>query len=439
MQPYALTPLLSEKDEAESIEGGIDPLGTEPLADALAVRLVPGVRERQRRPRFLTAMAVSLEVCQDFDEEMLASDGISPPWMVFEWYFVEGLIRTSDGDGTVGIPGNLKAARAIDDGVPLSAKRYLKTATVFGFHGVYRQLARTLGIEDGGRLGETGFHLLSTWAVEQGLSGFVGTGGGPGLDARSKLRDAVSDGLKRGSTDRSNGWAGWEFFRKHLSPHGVRPKEARCVANALLNDAKGFRQDVVEFLIGEKGRRAWEKAYSEREFHRALRAGARQELRELLDAINSFELFSRLCQDAFQDCLREMTRQAGSKTPLVALARLRSVQSASKRVPELFGEALTRLEAVGESVRFSEMFTSLAERGSPLEWVERLLDHHRITQRRKPPNGKSPWFERFDDGGVIIRPDYRTDKAGTHDDGYVHLFRTPSLWQFANDLRLVKV
>ena len=143
------------------------------------------------------------------------------------------------------------------------------------------------------------------------------------MDARSKLRDAVSDGLKRGSTDRSNGWAGWEFFTKHLSPHGVRPKEARCVANALLNDAKGFRQDVVEFLIGEKGRRAWEKAYSEREFHRALRAGARQELRELLDAINSFELFSRLCQDAFQDCLREMTRQAGSKTPLVALARKR--------------------------------------------------------------------------------------------------------------------
>ena len=134
-----------------------------------------------------------------------------------------------------------------------------------------------------------------------------------------------------------------------------------------------------------------------------------------------------------------MTRQGGSKTPLVALARLRSVQSASKRVPELFGEAFERLEAVGESVRFSEMFASLAERGSPQEWVERLLDHHRITQRRKPPNGKSTWFERFDDGGVIIRPEYRTDKAGTHDDGYVHLFRTPSLWQFANDLKLVKV
>lgn len=73
MQQYALSPLLTEKDPVDSAEGGINPLGTEALADALAVRLVPGVRERQRHPRFLTAMAVSLEVCRDFDEETLAS------------------------------------------------------------------------------------------------------------------------------------------------------------------------------------------------------------------------------------------------------------------------------------------------------------------------------------------------------------------------------
>jgi len=66
-------------------EYGIDPLGTEPLADALAVRLAPGIRERQRHPRFLTALAVSLEVCSSFDEETLAADGVSAPWQVFEW------------------------------------------------------------------------------------------------------------------------------------------------------------------------------------------------------------------------------------------------------------------------------------------------------------------------------------------------------------------
>jgi hypothetical protein len=114
------------------------------------------------------------------------------------------------------------------------------------------------------------------------------------------------------------------------------------------------------------------------------------------------------------------------------------VKLASKQVPQSFGEVMTRLEPIGESVRFSETFAALAERATAAEWVERLIEHHRKTQRRKPPNGKTPWFERFDDGGLIIRPDYRTEVPGTHDDYYVHLYRTPSLWQFARDLHLVK-
>jgi hypothetical protein len=85
MENFALAPVLTEKDPMETAEGGIDPLGTEPLADALAVRLAPGIRERQRHPRFLTALAVSLEVCSSFDEETLAADGVSAPWQVFEW------------------------------------------------------------------------------------------------------------------------------------------------------------------------------------------------------------------------------------------------------------------------------------------------------------------------------------------------------------------
>ena len=47
MRNYAFAPVLTEKDPVETAEGGIDPLGTEALADALAVRLAPGVRERQ--------------------------------------------------------------------------------------------------------------------------------------------------------------------------------------------------------------------------------------------------------------------------------------------------------------------------------------------------------------------------------------------------------
>src|SRR5262249_39141819 len=133
------TPLLSEADPRVSAEGSIDPLGTYAIADAAAVRLIPGVRERQQHPRFLTCVAVSLSLCSEFSEEDIAADGISEPWQVFEWYFVEGIVRTTKERARLrGLPGQDKAAAAINDGVSLSAKRYLKTPTVFGFHGIYR-------------------------------------------------------------------------------------------------------------------------------------------------------------------------------------------------------------------------------------------------------------------------------------------------------------
>ena len=111
-----LTPLLTEKDPAISSEGSIDPLGMYAIADSLAVRLVPGVRERQSHPRFLTAIAVSLAICSEFDDDRVASDGVSEPWQVFEWYLVEGLVRSlTDEDQLQGLPGRDKAARAIQD------------------------------------------------------------------------------------------------------------------------------------------------------------------------------------------------------------------------------------------------------------------------------------------------------------------------------------
>ena|SRR5665213_4417226 len=78
---HLMVPFLSEKDDAEKSEGGIDPLGLEAIADALGTRLVPGVRERQTHPRYLTAIAVGLAVCERFDDGTLAKDGISEPWL----------------------------------------------------------------------------------------------------------------------------------------------------------------------------------------------------------------------------------------------------------------------------------------------------------------------------------------------------------------------
>lgn len=114
-----LMPLLSEADPKESAEGSIDPLGMYAIADAMAVKVVPGVRERQRHPRFLTHMAVSLSLTCEF-EDKIASDGVSEAWQVFEWYVVEGLVRrTADKAKVRGLPGQDKAFDARNDGVSL--------------------------------------------------------------------------------------------------------------------------------------------------------------------------------------------------------------------------------------------------------------------------------------------------------------------------------
>ena len=57
---------------------------------------------------------------------------------MFEWHVVEGLVRCAASRSEANVPGSQKAEKARRQGLPLSAGRYLKTPTIFGFHGVYR-------------------------------------------------------------------------------------------------------------------------------------------------------------------------------------------------------------------------------------------------------------------------------------------------------------
>ena len=61
MATFAL-PSLTLPDPMVSGEGALDPLGLANFGDRLAEELVPGVRARQNRVRFLTAMAVAAAV-----------------------------------------------------------------------------------------------------------------------------------------------------------------------------------------------------------------------------------------------------------------------------------------------------------------------------------------------------------------------------------------
>ena len=437
-----LLPLLSDADPRVSAEGSIDPLGMYAVADALAVRMIPGVRERQQHPRFLTSIAVSLALTSEFDDENVASDGISEPWQVFEWHVVEGMVRTTKESKLLrGLPGQDKASRAIKNKAPLSAKWYLKTPTVFGFHGVYRALARDVEVELANRLGDTGYALITTWEAEQGLNGFCGSQSGPGKATRQRLVDAIKDGLATGAVARSPGWAGWQFFSDHLGVYNAGKREARLIGQALLNPSSGYRKELFGSLVSPEGQAVWarqseSKSPSERRFHEVLLRTASPGLRDLLLAIDMYERFCRLLQDAFDDCLWRLSHyqqriQAGE------LAKLKGVTTAAKGIPHIFAETAERLSPFGEAVRFQESFSVLAERVTVLEWLERLLEHHCRVQYNKPPTGKAPWFDRFDDGSRMIRTGYIRDVGGRYDDAYVHAYRTASLWSFACDLGMV--
>lgn len=430
-------PTLSEADPAVSVEGSIDPLGLYTLADALAVRLVPGVRERQKHPRFLTAMAVAFAVCDDFPPDTLAADEVSEPWQVFEWHQVQGQVLTAKHpDDLKGLPGQEKVRSALRDHVPLSAKRYLKTPTVFGFHGIYRALSRDVGLELADRLGEVGHELLTVWEREQGLSGLTGSGDGPGKPLRRKLRDAVSEGVVTGCVNRTKGWDGWEFFSKHLGIYSAGEREAAVITAALRDPDSGHRRTVFDALVGAGGQKLWQEEKSERRFHASLLPTAGDGLTELLRAIDVYERFSRLMQDAFDD-VRFHLSHPQRRLAASEFATLPNVVRAAQGVPDLFQEVAERLAPFVLAAKFQDAFGTLAERCHHEEWVSKLLDHHFRVQASKPPNGKAAWFDRFDGGGYLVRTGYLRDAGGKGGDEYVHAYRTGSLWQFAQDLKQV--
>jgi hypothetical protein len=189
-------PFSSEFDPSEEGEGSIDPLGLQPGYERLANRFLPAVTVRMGHPRFVTAMAVGACICEGWDSDTVAADGDTPPWLVWEWFVVESFIRAADSlSGISGIPGVQKVQRALRNQRPVSASSYLKTPSAFGFTGVFRRLATGIGVlTDDGRLDDGGFELVTAWAKDQSLEGFIDA---PNHVFRDRLRRAVARAWRR--------------------------------------------------------------------------------------------------------------------------------------------------------------------------------------------------------------------------------------------------
>lgn len=429
-------PLLSEADPLEqSLEGALDPLGIYAIADSLALKLAPGVRERQAHPRYLTAMVVGMSVCERFDPDRFASDGVSSPWQVFEWYVVEALVRYfGDSDAIRGLPGRNKAMAARRNRLPLSAGNYLKTPSVFGFFGVYKLLGETIGLFDKDGLLPQGWALLEAWEHDQGLVGFH-LGNGAAGSERQKLVAAVSDGLDTGATARKDGWGGWEFLSTHLAPYNAVRREREMLWRTILGDPGDPRAHLAEFLVSDDGQRFWVSGgLSELAVHSALKRRVSGELRELLEAIAVYETFARRIQDAFDEIL---WRQTDVKRPLSAreLSSGVCVTRAVNEIPPMRDKLYAMLEAHGEETRLALWFEAVLEPNKPAAWVEHLLQHHIENQRRKPPNGKNPWFDSYENDTITVRSAYLRTEPVVSSDEYVHGYRARPLISFALDLK----
>lgn len=431
-------PSLSSYITLENSQGTLDPLGMYSIADRLATLLAPDLRERMKHPRYLTAIAVGAYVCSDFGEEDLAVDEISPPWQVYEWYITSALVKRfdkdKDSDQLKGMPSREKTTSAMRDGVPLSAIRYLKTPSVFGFHGVYRTLAKGINLTDDNLIGEFGIKLIDVWEKEQRLEGFrVGLTGTPGNDFRNRLQDAVKSGMKIGAVAKP--WS-WEYnirIAESLAPKSPGKKEAAILFERLLEGNTPSRAELIQFIISERGQKVI-ASESEKQLHIALLVNA-VETKDLLLAIQAYENVCRLLYNAFYECLQWMGGHQ-SKATTTQLAQLSSVKKACKDLPKAFSNADSQLEKFTDVfATFTQNFDQLRGSYSPTDWVKLLFEHHTKVQKNKPPSGKASWVLEHTAGSYLLNSTQANGVDLTEE--YVHQYRTFALQSFMKDLRKI--
>lgn len=427
-------PNLSAYHTLENSQGTLDPLGLFTISDRLASRLVPGLRERMQHPRYLTAMAVGAVVCAGFSEDELAADELSESWQVFEWYIASAFVKSFDkidNEQLKGLPGRDKTTRAYRNGLPLSAPRYLKTPGVFGFHGVYRTLAKETRLLDGTFIGELGTRLVDTWEKEQGLHGFrLGLSKTPGYHFRKKMQDAVEKGMKQGMVAKSWNWDYFDTVGYHLAPKSPGRKEASLLFEELTKEEEPIRAELIRFLTTPAGQQMVYNR-SEKKLHNTLlkRQGPGK---QVLLAIQAYEKVCSLIYNAFYAML-EFTEQQGKKANIKQLAKLSHVQKACVQLKEAFAIADQQLDTfTEEAYLFSQHFQQVRESYSPADWVQLLIEHHNRVQKNKPPVGKAPWLLEYSSDNYLLNT---TQTANRHlNDEYVHRYRTNSLNSFLKDL-----
>lgn len=428
-------PFKTEFDPPQEGEGSQDPLGLQPAYERLANRLLPALTVRMGRPRFLTAMAIGARICEGWKDTDVAVDGITPAWLVYEWYVVEAFSRAK-GELVEGssIPGNQKISRAINTGRPVNVNAYLKTPTVFGFTGIYRRLANGGHVlTESGRLDDAGWELISAWERDQSLPSFVSGSDGTGYDFRREFVDAVAKSMEKGHTVRKPPEF-WSTLAKKLDPANPGRREANVLLGVITS--RSGSTDMVSALVHAlRGNGPVFDRPQEGRFLRQLARTSTGELRKLLDAIDAYEGLCRALTCAF-DAVRygafltkgiPFNSNAYQRTAGVDAA-LSSLMPVLRRVIEDAGLMEWEEEWVADvSGRFQSVHNAA-------DLFEAILAHHQNIQGKKPPDGKRSWFEKIRPGQIIVRAAYQLEHEPDTSSAYVHEYRIPTFSRFLRDV-----
>jgi len=421
-------PAVSAFDPPAAGEGSIDPMGLATISDRLADLLVPGLRARMSRVRFVTATAVGSLACEPLADEQPA-DGISTPAICFEWLVVEAFVRGLNVHGfPQGIPGSQKARGVIGRSQRLSASTYLKGPTVFGFNGVYKPFAVDSGVvgsvlEPGIRCAE----LVRRWERDQGFDGF--TDEVPGSDGgrlRVQIRDEVRAALRSGHCATSPG--SWLFGRlaNSLRPDSLGSGE-RGALRALLIDSEHDTRAELASRISDL-----DPTLSEAQLLDAVRAKCSTSLGLIIDAVVAYERFAALVDAVFRT-LCSVSHSFGAQ-PLTA-SRVRDhhmIVRCATELPDRYRQAADRIAGVAPDVGLEQRLGEFAIGRTPAELFELVLTHHEQVQAVKPPNGKRGWFEPLRDGWVV-RGAYGSAEQPQLGPWFVHPVRVAPLLRFVQD------
>lgn len=427
-------PFLTKYDPPGSSEGTLDPLGLYLIADQLATKLVPAIRERMLRVRFLTAMTVGALVTEGLESNPRHPE--TPPYLIWEWLVVEAIVRTFGQEPGLfwGVPGSYVTQKAIKQYGYVDHRSYLKTPRVFGFNGVYKRLAAHLSLVDTHlqfREPE-GEELILSWSKDLDLGRF-----NPSHAFCRKWRKAVEASLETSPPRTKTTWKkeDWRELAAAFLPHGAGTHEKSWLRKVLHSGDERSLEAFPEIwkLVAEYGDDS--ETINERMLHSKLHLAA-PAYEGLLETISTYERFCRILIDAFDILRNEATGRDAEGLGFLSLVGDDEFAQLAGKVQVTFQDAAIHLKKLGISsvIRFEDRFHRFGEPMTPVDFAAALCEHHEDIQKGKSREGKRPWFERLGKDRIYLRRNYILKKRPALSETYVHDYRVKPIHRFYWDL-----